>query len=162
MFNDSESERNWNSLPKLGKTHSTNMNEFKCRVVATDSELSEAESKIYPGRKSKILIKKWDFDVFKKPSKTTLVTNSTEILNRPFKRMNEKNYRFYAESYVVPENETPKTTPKIMQPTIPLRQTIKVNFSLSVIYKTSKTLFLRRLNRYQNPLMNIGRFHPTK
>lgn len=105
------------------------MNEFKCRVIPTDSELSEAESKIYPGRKSKVLIKKWDFDVFKKPSKTTLVTNSTELLNRPInaKRMNEKNYQFYAESYVVPENEAPKTTPKIMQPTIPLRETIKVS-----------------------------------
>ena len=128
MFNDSESERNWNSLPKLRKTESTKMNEFKCRVIPTDSELSEAESKIYPGRKSKILIKKWDFDVFKKPNKNTMVTNSTEILNRPFKRMNEKNknYQFYAESYVVPENEIPVMTPKIMQPTIPLRETIKV------------------------------------
>ena len=105
------------------------MNEFKGRVIPTDSELSEAESKIYPGRKSKVLIKKWDFDIFKKPSKTTLVTNSTELLNRPIKRMNEKNrnYQFYAESYVVPENEAPKTTPKIMQPTIPLRETIKVS-----------------------------------
>ena len=54
MFNDSESERNWNSLPKLGKTQLTNMNEFKCRVISTDSELSEAESKIYPGRRSKV------------------------------------------------------------------------------------------------------------
>ena len=127
MFNDSESERNWNSLPKLRKTKPTKMNEFKCRVIPTDSELSEAESKIYPGRKSKILIKKWDFDVFKKTNKTTLVSNPTElILNRPVKRMNEKNYQFYAESYVVPENEVPVMTPKITQPTIPARETIKV------------------------------------
>ena len=151
------------------------MNEFKTRVIPTDSELSEAESKIYPGQRSKILIKKWDFEVFKKPNKTSRMTNSTEILGRPFKRMNEKNYQFYAESYVVPENHVPI----VPQPIIPARETIKVGviryiigqvLDKLVLYsfaKTSKTPLLRQpllrqLNRFRNHLTSIGRFHLMK
>ena len=147
------------------------MNEFKTRVIPTDSELSEAESKIYPGQRSKILIKKWDFDVFKKPNKTSRITNSTEILGRPFKRMNEKNYQFYAESYVVPENHVPIVPQTRSQPIIPARETIKVGVIRYIVGKASdNTLlprnlrhpYLRRLNRFQNHLMNIGWFHQTK
>ena len=101
------------------------MSEFKTRVIPTDSELSEAESKIYPGRKSKMLIKKWDFEAFKKSNKTKQFTNTTGISSRPLKRTNEKNYQFYAESYVVPENHVPVVTPTITQPVTPLKEPTK-------------------------------------